>query len=279
MSDTLPPWLPPLFALLGRISPRAAASLAQRLLTRPVSQNPPQDWELEKGPVPAGTRVLASGIHVREWGEQGPVILAQHGWRGRTTQFRVLAEGLVQRGFRVVAVEGPGHGLTPGSRSTPRRLADNLLAVAREFGEVAGVIGHSLGGAAAGIAVELGLATPRLVLIGSPTHVSRLVWAFADSLRLPPAAQAELRRSIDQLAGRPAEQLDLVPLAARLPARCLVVHDLDDDIVSVEEARELLAAWPGAESLLTSGFGHRELLAAPEVVERVIAFITAPAAP
>jgi pimeloyl-ACP methyl ester carboxylesterase len=273
MATSPPRWLPPLLAAIGHVAPSVAARLAEPLLTQPRGQNEPQAWELVTGEPAAVRRVLASGIHVLQWGDSGPSVLAQHGWRGRTSQFRLMAEPLVARGMQLVAVEGPGHGRTPGAMATPRILADNLLAVAREVGPVAAVIGHSLGGAAAGVAIEFGLPVDRVVLIGSPTRVTRLVRSFAAGLGLPERALAALETRLDRHAGRPAAQLDLVALAPRLRVRGLVVHDRDDEVIPVAEARELLAAWPGAASLFTSGMGHRDVLSAPAVIERVVDFV------
>jgi pimeloyl-ACP methyl ester carboxylesterase len=275
MATTPRRWFPPLLAAIGHVAPSAAARLVEPLLTQPRGQNEPQAWELVTGDPAPTRRVLGCGVHVLQWGDTGPAILAQHGWRGRTTQFRLLAEALVPRGLRVVAVEGPGHGRTPGAAATPRILADNLLAVAREVGPVAGVIGHSLGGAATGVAIEFGLPADRIVLIGSPTRVSRLVRDFAASLGLPRAALAALEVHLDRHAGRPATQLDLVVLAPRLGVRGLIVHDSDDEVIPLAEARELLDAWPAAESLFTAGLGHRDVLASPVVIERVVDFLLA----
>lgn len=276
MATTPPRWLPALLSACGRVAPALAARLAEPLLTEPRGQNEPQAWENESGAIESERAVLASGIHVLRWGSRGPAVLAQHGWRGRTTQFRLLAEALVPRGFRVIAVEGPGHGRTPGRRATPRILADHLLAVAREVGPLAAAIGHSLGGAATGVAVEFGLPVDRVVLIGSPARVTRLVGGFARGLGLPPRALAAMERRLDRMAGRPAAELDLVALAARLHVRSLVVHDRDDEVIGIVDAEELLAAWPAAESLITSGLGHRGVLSDPVSIARVVQFITAP---
>jgi len=43
------------------------------------------------------------------WGE-GPVVLLTHGWNGRATQLWKFSDPLVDSGFRVVALDMPGHG-------------------------------------------------------------------------------------------------------------------------------------------------------------------------
>jgi pimeloyl-ACP methyl ester carboxylesterase len=69
------------------------------------------------------------------------------------------------------------------------------------------------------------------------------------------------------------EQLDVLSLALPPGVEALVVHDRDDDVIPVAEARLLEAAWPGARFLYTDGLGHRDILADAAVVDTVARFI------
>jgi pimeloyl-ACP methyl ester carboxylesterase len=275
VADDAPGWLRGAFALAGRLSPRLASRAAFELLTRPRGRNPPQPWELE----PPSTALapeplrLPGGIHALSWGGPGPLVLAVHGWRGRPTQFRRIAEALVPAGLRVVALDAPGHGASPGRRATPRLVADSMLEAAAALGRVRAVVGHSLGGAAAAIAVEFGLEVPRLVLLGAPSRPSPMIAGFADRIGLPPRARRALDARFDAHAGRPVAQLDVVALALPPGVAALVVHDRDDEVIPVEEAQRLEAAWPSARFLYTNGLGHRGILADAEVVRVVADFI------
>ncbi|KPJ82465.1 MAG: hypothetical protein AMJ58_00965 [Gammaproteobacteria bacterium SG8_30] len=273
MADTLPAWLPVLFGAAGRVAPEAAGRAAAALLTRPGGRNPPQPWELEPDALAPSAVVLGCGLRALAWGREGPLVLAQHGWRGRPTQFRRLAAALVPRGYRLVAIDGPGHGVSPGRSATPRRFADAMLAAADELGGAEALVGHSLGGAATAIAVQLGLPARRLVVMSGPSRASRMVSGYADQLRLPAAARAAFDRWFDQHAGRPVAELDLVSIRLSGTTEALVVHDLGDEVIPVDEARLLERAWPSARFLYTQGLGHRELLADAAVVESVVDFL------
>ncbi len=273
MTDILPAWLPVLFGAAGRVAPEAAGRAAAALLTRPGGRNPPQPWELEPDALGPVTVVLEGGLRALVWGQEGPLVLAQHGWRGRPTQFRRLAAALVPRGYRLVAIDGPGHGVSPGRSATPRRFADAMVAAAKELGGAEALVGHSLGGAATAIAVQLGLPARRVVVLSGPSRASRMVSGFADQLRLPTQARAAFDRWFEQHAGRPVEELDLVSIRLSAETEALVVHDIGDEVIPVQEARLLESAWPSARFLYTQGLGHRELLADAMVVERVAAFL------
>jgi pimeloyl-ACP methyl ester carboxylesterase len=92
------------------------------------------------------------GVAVREWGEQGgPTAALWHavGPLASGAYGRELAPALVARGWRLVAPDAPGYGLTPKRRADGyglSALADVLLSVA---GDGAALIGHSWGGAVA----------------------------------------------------------------------------------------------------------------------------------
>jgi pimeloyl-ACP methyl ester carboxylesterase len=125
--------------------------------------------------------------------------------------------------------------------------------------------------------MDEGLRAKRLVLIGSPTRVSAMIAGLSAEMGLPAGAQAALARLFEAHARRPLPELDLVSLGEQVAARALVVHDEDDDVVPVSQARDLEQAWPAAQRLYTRGLGHREVLAAPAVVESVCAFVGAAA--
>jgi pimeloyl-ACP methyl ester carboxylesterase len=273
MADDIPPWLPRAFGLFGRLAPGLAARAAAELLTRPRGRNAPQPWELENPVVAPRAVQLHHGLWALAWGEGGPTVLAQHGWRGRPGQFGPLAAALVARGYSFIALDAPGHGRSHGKRATPRLLADSILAAASSLPPLHAVVGHSLGGAGAAISIELGLATGRLVVLASPSRPSRFISDYAARIGLPMPARRDLERWFDAHAGRPAAQLDPVALRFADSLRVLVVHDRHDDVIPVSEAELLEEAWPHAQFHYTTGLGHRELLADPSVIGSIAEFV------
>jgi pimeloyl-ACP methyl ester carboxylesterase len=68
--------------------------------------------------------------------------------------------------------------------------------------------------------------------------------------------------------------LDLPHTVAGLSTPALVVHDRNDKEIPVEDGLALAAAWPGARTLITQGYGHRRIMIAPEVVSAIVAYLT-----
>jgi len=284
MSINVPKWVPPTLGFASRVAPATTARLVGQLVLRP-RQNRPQAWET--GPLDAGETApreltLANGLAALCWEpaapDDAPWVFAQHGWEGRPTQFRPLAGALTARGFRVLAIEGPGHGRSPGRQASPWLFAQALLAAQAEFGPPAAVVGHSLGGGAVPIALAHGLLAPRVATLGAPAAMSEITENFMAAVGLGSTAKRELRRLMDAHAGRPMRELDpelLVASAAMSPVAALLVHCVDDVVVAPEQGRRLAQAWPGAVLLETRGLGHRNVLRDPATVQAVVDFFAA----
>ncbi|AEG44516.1 alpha/beta fold hydrolase [Isoptericola variabilis] len=177
-------------------------------------------------------------------------------------------------GLQAVAFDGVAHGESAGRRTTVLDHVAGMHALQERHGRFAAVVGHSLGGLAAGIAVRDGLAAERYVAIAAPTGFDSVVASFRRLVGLPDALHEALcdRVARDLFPGEPGarERLDLVrhPVAADVPA--LFVHDVDDRMHGSAEARRLHAAHPGSELLVTAELGHNRVLDDPDVVAAVV---------
>jgi pimeloyl-ACP methyl ester carboxylesterase len=234
----------------------------------------------------AGRRALQSAVRetlpvdglpvaVYCWGD-GPVVLFVHGWSGRGTHVAAFIRPLQQAGYRVIAVDAPGHGETPGKRTNILECARVLQAVVQQYGPVHGVITHSFGGMVLAYAMAQGLQAGRVVCIAAPARVEFLVERFASIMAMPDAVVANLKARLEQrFDANIWEMLATDANAARLDAPALVIHDEDDSSVPWQQGRLIADAWPGAQFVMTQGLGHTRILRDPAVIERVSGFIGA----
>ena len=187
-----PGWRPP--------RPRAWALRLWSTPRRPAPPRPPQVPELPARPL----AVALGGAPLAAWSwGQGPTVLLVHGWSGYAGQMTAFVAPLVAAGFRVVAFDHPAHGQSPGRTSNSLRMRDAVLAVARAAGPVHALIAHSLGAAAAVMALVQGLRVDRVVLVAPPAEAPSFARAFAAAIGLSPArtegmlARAQRRLGID----------------------------------------------------------------------------------
>lgn len=138
-------------------------------------------------------RVILSGPEE----DDAPAVVLVHGWSASVYTFAEMIPALAEAGYRVIAFDLPGHGLSDKpsdeSRYTTRALSDTVLSVARAVGvHQFAFVGHSVGGslgldlAARGesrlrrmvLINSVGLGSAPLVLpirLFSPSIVNRIV--------------------------------------------------------------------------------------------------------
>ncbi len=269
--------------LLQAVAPALAFRLAWKVFCTP-QRLPPKAWETNAlADARRATQATPGGpVAVYEWGHSAaPAVVLVHGWEHRATFWQAWLGPLQAAGYRVVALDAPAHGASPGRSLNLVQYGAAIQAVvdaAAGTGPVRALVAHSFGGAAvAGIPVRLpgGAALPRLLLLSVPVHLRAVAQRFASLLRLPASQVTRMERHIEQLTGRP--WASFAPAAAG-PAigaeRVLLLHDEADAIVPFAEGRQIAAAWPGAVLHATRSLGHNRILRDAGVVARALAFLT-----
>lgn len=262
--------------IAAELAPRALASRVAEALLHP-RRLPMREWE-QPAAQSACRVTFRSGLSGMRWGNGGSIVLALHGWEGRATQFRFLAEALVRSGRTLIALDGPAHGASPGHVAHPRLFADALIDAAAEIsaesGRLEAAIGHSMGAGALGYALALGLSVERAVLIAGPSSYESVVRGAAQLAGLGPRATRALLREMEQRTGIAPAALDLAQSAARVDVPVLVVHDREDALVDFSHAQRHLQRLPDARLLETRGLGHWRVLTDPATVAHIAGFIS-----
>jgi pimeloyl-ACP methyl ester carboxylesterase len=230
---------------------------------------PPRDWEL---PLLAQSEriTLRFGLSALKWG-QGPAVLLMHGWEGRPTQFASLITALVEAGYSVIALDGPAHGRSPGREAHVLLFARAMLEAAAELPPLHAVVGHSMGGASAMLAVQLGLRTEALVSIAAPSRFLDVLRGFAGMVGLPARARSAFIQQVELTMGMPLKHLDVAHYQMNIPG--LIVHAEDDTFVSVKACQVIHDAWFDSRLLRLEQGGHQKVLADPRVIEGVLALL------
>lgn len=212
-------------------------------------------------------------------------VLVIHGWRSRTEYMRALIDGYRDAGFKVVSLDLPGHGGSPGRALDMARAVEAAHLAGQWFGPFAAIVGHSFGGAvtvnatAGSIARFAPLEANRLVLIAAPNSMPRLFREFGRHVRLGPAGYRAMEARVERVTGTPLRDFDNGKMLARLPVPTLVVHALDDREVPETEARAMASAGDHVRMLWANGLGHRRILSDASVVREAVEFAVAEAAP
>ncbi|CAI8756675.1 MULTISPECIES: alpha/beta fold hydrolase [unclassified Pseudomonas] len=261
-------WVRGVNGTLGWVAPKLIANKMRQVFMTP-RELPPRDWEM---PLLASAEriTLRFGLSALRWG-QGPAVLLMHGWEGRPTQFASLISALVDAGYTVIALDGPAHGRSPGREANVVLFARAMLEAAAELPPLQGVVGHSMGGASAMLAVQLGLRTQTLVSIAAPARILGVLRGFARYFGLPPRARSAFIRKVEQDVGMQASRLDVAHYQLDMPG--LIVHAEDDTFVPVSESQLIHEAWFDSRLLRLEEGGHQRVLADPRVIEGVLGLL------
>ena len=262
------------FRLLSAAAPGVASRVAADLFLKPRRfPAPPREQAVLAQGTPFVVRLGTSRVvHAWRFGE-GPAVLLAHGWEGRGSQLAPFVAPLLQRGYSVVLFDAPGHGASPGSRSALPHFAWAVRGVADAIGAPHAIIAHSLGCAAATLALRDGLEVERLVYIAPPLNPVDYTARFGDILGLDAATIEGLQKRIEERFARKWSDYSLEETARLMTTPLLVVHDREDRDTFWSEGAALAQAWPGARLMTTEGLGHRRILRDKAVIDDVTQFI------
>lgn len=272
-----------LASALSSLAPCAATRIAEKIFLTPHRHRTPrheEEWlaDAREFTVPYGSRHLRAWM----WGERANAskrtALLVHGWAGRGSQLGAFAAPLLSEGFRVVTFDGPGHGRSPGKRSSLPEMAGAVAALLRDLGGADLIVAHSLGAASTTAALagfpglDSDLEVGALAFVAPPSDVSSFARRFSHLTGLSMPVVHEMRRRIERRFGIEWHELHASRLAPRIGRPLWLAHSRDDHEVPVEHGRELAQAWPGATLYETDGLGHRRILRDGATIRRLVAF-------
>jgi pimeloyl-ACP methyl ester carboxylesterase len=232
--------------------------------------------------VPAGTpvRIDVDGraVLTETWGD-GPVVYLAHGWAGKRHDLAAFVAPLVARGHRVVTFDAPSHGESaPGAfgarASSLPEFIRALHAIVGVHGPAHAIVAHSMGAAAAAVALADGMRTGRLAMLAPIASMTSYARRFAATLGIGPRVHRRLVRRVERRIAMPLLYFEVPDLgrAVTMPPT-LIVHDTDDRSIPVSDGTAIATAWAGARMRTTAGLGHRRLLRDPDVVAAVVDFV------
>ncbi len=242
--------------------------LAARLfLIRRVAKEPEREvvWRRR------GVDVVVGGCEAVSFGDEGrPVALLVHGWEGRGLQLAAFVEPLLEKGFRVVAVDLPGHGRTSGKVVGLPVLAAAMEDVLRALSPVC-VVAHSIGASAALVAANRQAFGGCMVCIAGPPETLPIFRRARAMLGLP---EDGMERFVSNLKPFFAQYMwedlfDIEGCARSWGGRVMGVLVRDDEEFPVEESKTIITA-AGGECVVLDSVNHRDILWRPEGVEAVL---------
>ena len=263
--------------LLQAISPKLVTLFAAKLFTTPLKYRIPKR-ELHMEQNSKQTKLFIPKINkeivVYQYGESNRKVLLVHGWSGRGTQLFKIAEELLQKGFSTISFDAPAHGKS-GSKTTlmPEFIAA-ILEIEKQFGPFQFAVGHSLGGMSILNAIKEGLTVEKAVIIGSGDIIQDILDEFVSKMELKSETASMMKTHFEKKFGVEMESYSASFAAQSVEIPVLIIHDEQDDEISVKAARNIHRNLKKGEILITEKLGHRKILGDKKVIENILNFIS-----
>ncbi len=265
--------LVPIFIqILSVLSPFLAAKLAFKLFSHP-RRKPRSDEEMAF--IPTGKQVtFLSNRKARTWGK-GPVIWLLHGWESRGSTFYKLIPLLVEKGYQVIAWDGPAHGESPGDTSNVPGHAHALSIDMNEklFTEPIAILGHSFGGATLAVLSKIHKMPAKVIIVSAPTRILGVFERFKQLIKLGEKASQRFIQMSEKYSGYTFEDVSLTNNDISVLSDTLIIHDIGDDVIPYEDFEALKDTWQSGQFITTENLGHRMTIKDPEMLDTIVGFI------
>jgi len=209
----------------------------------------------------------------------GPVVVLVHGWGSSHGRMTILARPLLDSGHPVFLFDVRHHGEAPMAPFvTVRQFRDDTRAAVHEMKAAypdrpVVLIGHSMGGSAAVLAVAEGAEVDGLVSVAAPADLWSVWSDHFDRRGLPGRWIVRLLNPFWRYrAGASFRTLQPDMRAQEVDIPFLILHGDRDKSVPVHHAH-VLAGRAGKDALILEGEGHTDLLGHEVLRQAVLDFL------
>ena len=208
-----------------------------------------------------------------EWKNTGKKILISHGWSGRGTQLHKIAAILNKEGYHIVSFDAPAHGQSTGKKTNMLQWISSMKTLSNKFSEFDYLIGHSLGGMAAFKYVNEANNIKKIITIGSPDSMHEIFYNFTHSVGLSLKTSNQMISFFEKKYNLKVDNYSASHLVKNLNIKTLIIHDYDDNEVSITCADNIHKHHQNSTLIKTRGLGHRRILKDEMVINQIKSFI------
>jgi pimeloyl-ACP methyl ester carboxylesterase len=261
------------FNLLSLLSRKRAGQLALDVFSKP-RKGRLRDFQADfLNPAKAESfSVIGYDIQTYHWSGSGKKVLLLHGWESNTFRWKQLIETCQANDLDIYALDAPAHGASSGQSMTALKYAETVKPfVDRIKPDV--VVAHSVGC----IAITYQQATmaehlvPRLALLGAPDKLDEIVDGYQNLLKFNHRTYKAMDDLLLDIYGYRVSHFNTSDFLCQLKAKILLIHSMNDKIISHHNSRNLKDAVPDAKLLEFTDKGHS--LKGDEVNKAVLQFI------
>jgi esterase/lipase len=198
-----------------------------------------------------------NSIQTYTWKGNETVILLIHGWESNSSRWKKMLPYLKKSGSTIIAIDGPGQGLSSGKEFTVIKFAEFIDVAVKKY-QPHYIIGHSMGGKAS-LYYQYKYQNPaiqKMVILGAPSDFTIIFNNFITLLSLNNKVTKALENQYTALLNHNLDQFTGQLFASKLDVKGLLAHDIDDTVVLFEEGKKIANSWKNVQFIETKGLGH-----------------------
>ncbi len=271
------------FRTIGKLSPAMAGKLAFNLFCTPYPK-----YKKTKAPAIFHQAkhletTLNGGITIKgyEWipvKANGKTILICHGYASYFYKFEKYIQPLLRNGFRVIGFDAPAHGQSDGKYINIVIYKEAIEHIINKFGPIDHFMGHSLGGITlAMIAEEIQLPEQhKFVLIAPATKTTTTFANYFAMMHFSEPVIKAFYNELNKQTDKPISYFEADRAVENFKGPLLWVHDEGDRVCPYSDLKKFQINAPNnIKFLITKGLGHNKVYKTPEVVDQILAFLSA----
>ena len=195
-----------------------------------------------------------------------------HGWDSNSFRWKDLIELLRQDDYNVISFDAPAHGAS-GNKIFNAPLYSRCINEVVKIFEPSIIIGHSVGGTAAAIALKNHRlpSIKKLALLGAPSNLDISVSNYVKIMGYKNRVHKAINRYYLKHFNHLPEYYCVENFYKNIKPDGLIIHDRRDNIISYKEALDIHRVYKNSEIKKTIGLGHR--LKSDQVYQYILDFV------
>ncbi len=265
---------------MSRIAPKWTAGQALKLFSKvPKRKILPREEKFYQHATADRIAHEPEPVHYYTVGPQeGKVVVLIHGWSSLPAALSDIAFALADKGFRVIAINLPGHGVSRQNSTNVVVCAEALNALLQQLAIRSNihVVTHSFGSfVIAFAAARYGYQIDKIAMITNPGKMTTLFENFSKLIGLRGAAIRYMQETMNQILGEDYQNVSVEKKMAQSKYnRLLLIHDPEDKITPYSNSTELFDRLPNTALYTIRAAGHSRIVRNKKLIQKLSDFFT-----
>ncbi len=204
----------------------------------------------------------------------GPLhILLLHGWESNSARWKHALDYIEKKiDCTIYMIDAPAHGGSSGKEFNSILYAQYIHTILQQY-SIDVLIGHSIGAGSIAYCLSEIAAYPKakLIIMGSPNTFTEIMNTYIKIIGLGKTAQRAMKKAIVHKYNLKHSDYVVAHYASNIKNETLIIHDINDNVSPIINARHIAEAIPTAQQYITHDYGHS--LQSHSVFKRMVSFI------